>query len=315
MHHDRTMFKEYTRLKHKLFIGGIKGGLHVVGIGTVPVMDRKGHVCMLQKVLHVPHLKTGLMSLTQLALAGYTITIDDKGCTVSNEKFSIHSTIDNGLCWWVPNPTSDTAAFFAEAFHSKVASLEDWHQPLAHISKDTLIKFGDNTFADLIISECEGDHGSTQHCSSYEVGKHHRLPFRSVPKKSDAASPWSWFTRISVNVTSHLSAAGAMYLPSLMTAHDIAECTFCLTNLHQWFFLRSRNIRDGQSDRVDAKLRSSVPTVERNIWARWLSMSSLWVSNIISQQRILHSQMVLQNESTALSSTWYVRCLTALVLH
>ena len=147
-------------MKHKLFIGGIKGGLHAVGIGTVPVMDKNGHVYTLQKVLHVPHLKTGLMSLTQLALAGYTITIDDKGCTVSNGKFNIHSAIVNGLYWWVPNPTSDTAAFFTEALHSKVASLEDWHQWLTHISKDTLVKFGDNTFADLKISECEGDYGS-----------------------------------------------------------------------------------------------------------------------------------------------------------
>jgi hypothetical protein len=183
MHHDRSIFKEYTQLKHKLFIGGIKGGLRAVGIGTVPVMDKNGHVCTLQKVLHVPHLKTGLMSLTQLALAGYTITIDNKGCTVSNGKFNIHSAIVNGLCWWVPNLTSDTAAFFTEALHSKVASLEDWHQRLAHISKDTLVKFGDNTFADLTISECEGDHGSAQHCSSCEVGKHHRLPFHSVSKE------------------------------------------------------------------------------------------------------------------------------------
>src|SRR5579859_5146914 len=189
MHYDRTMFKEYTRLKHKLFIGGIKGGLHAVGVGTVSIMDKNGHVCTLQKVLHVPHLKTGLMSLTQLALAGYTITIDGKGCTVSNEKFSIHSAIENGLCWWVPNATSDTVAFFAEAFNSKVASLEDWHQRLAHVSKDTLVKFGDNTFADVRISECGGNHGSTQHCSSCEVGKHHRLPFHSIPKEKRRSKP------------------------------------------------------------------------------------------------------------------------------
>ena len=129
------------------------------------------------------------MSLTQLVLAGYTITIDRKGCTISNEKFSIHSAIVNGLCWWVPNPTSDTVAFFAEVFNSKVASLEDWHQRLAHVSKDTLIKFGDNIFADLTISECEGEHSSAQHCSSCEVGKHHRLPFHSIPKEKWHSKP------------------------------------------------------------------------------------------------------------------------------
>src|SRR5256885_17056381 len=108
------------------------------------------------------------MSLTQLALAGYTITIDDKGCTVSNGKFNIHSAIVNGLCWWGSHPTSDTTAFFVEAFHSKVALLEDWHQWLAHISKDALIKFRDNTFANLTISECEGNQ-SIQHCLLCEI--------------------------------------------------------------------------------------------------------------------------------------------------
>src|SRR5205823_11629208 len=53
----------------------------------------------------------------------------------------------------------------------------------------TLVKFGDNTFADLTISECEGDHGSAQHCSSCEIGKHHRLPFHPVPKEKRRSKP------------------------------------------------------------------------------------------------------------------------------
>ncbi len=39
MHYDRTIFKDYTRLKHKLFVGGIKSGLRATGIGTVPIMN------------------------------------------------------------------------------------------------------------------------------------------------------------------------------------------------------------------------------------------------------------------------------------
>ena len=98
MHYDRTIFKDYTRLKHKLFVGGIKSGLRATGIGSVPIMDKSGHVYSLQKVLHVPHLKTGLMSLAQLVSAGFTSVLNDKGCTVSNGEFSIHSAIINGLC-------------------------------------------------------------------------------------------------------------------------------------------------------------------------------------------------------------------------
>src|SRR5579859_7494839 len=114
---------------------------------------------------------------------------------------------------------------------------------------------------------------------------------------------------------SHLLAAAAMYLRSQMTAHDIAECISYSTNLRHWFWLCSRNIRHGQSNRVDAKLRSSILTVEQNTWMRWWSMSSLWASSTMSQLSTRPSQTVLQNESTALSSTWYVRCSTALVLY
>jgi hypothetical protein len=60
-------------------------------------MDTSGHVYALQKVLHVPHLKTGLMSLTQLATVGFTSVLNEKGCTISNGEFSIHSAIVNGL--------------------------------------------------------------------------------------------------------------------------------------------------------------------------------------------------------------------------
>src|SRR2546423_4114465 len=65
MYHDHTIFKEYTQLKHKLFISSIKGGLHAVGIGMVSIMDKNGHVFMLQKVLHLPCLKTGLQGCNQ----------------------------------------------------------------------------------------------------------------------------------------------------------------------------------------------------------------------------------------------------------
>src|SRR5579862_1671112 len=114
---------------------------------------------------------------------------------------------------------------------------------------------------------------------------------------------------------SHLLAAAAMYLPSLMTARDIAECISYSTNLRQRFWLHSRNIRRGQNGKVDTRSRNFALIVGRNIWTRWRNMSNLWASSTMSQQHTLHNPTVSQKESTALSSTWYVRCSTALVLH
>src|SRR5438270_7544192 len=99
----------------------------------------------------------------------------------------------------------------------------------------------------------------------------------------------------------HPLAAAAMYLPLQMTALDIAECTSCSINLHQWFLLHSRNIRHRQNGKVDTRLRNYALTMEWNIWTRWGNMSNLWASSTMSQLLILHSQMVLQKESTALS--------------
>ena len=57
----------YHRLKHRLYVGGIGSGLLATGIGDVQIMDKSGNVRILEGVLHVPRLKSGLMSLTQFA--------------------------------------------------------------------------------------------------------------------------------------------------------------------------------------------------------------------------------------------------------
>jgi len=97
MHHEKTIFTDYHKLKHRLYVGGIGSGLLAVGIGNVPIRDRSGNICILENVLHVPKLKNGLMSLTQLAVKGWTSTINKGGCTVTQGDFSIHSPITNGL--------------------------------------------------------------------------------------------------------------------------------------------------------------------------------------------------------------------------
>src|SRR5436305_15169277 len=97
-----------------------------------------------------------------------------------------------------------------------------------------------------------------------------------------------------------------MYLPLQMTAPDIAEFTFCPTSPRQQSLPHSRNIRHGQNSKVDTRSRNFALIGERNIWTRWRNMSNLSVLNTMSQRPTPHSQMALQKESTALSSTWYV---------
>src|SRR5439155_23284148 len=109
--HEKTLFTDYHKLKHKLYVRGIGSGLLAVGVGDVSIMDKDGHVRILENVLHVPKLKNGLMSLTQLASKGWSSTLNQGGCTVSHGDFSFHSPITNGLRWWVQTPTEGTQVF------------------------------------------------------------------------------------------------------------------------------------------------------------------------------------------------------------
>jgi hypothetical protein len=98
MHHDKSLFLNYHPLKHRLYVGGIGSGLKAVGVGDVEIRDPNGKTHVLKRVLHVPKLKCGLMSLNILALAGLNSTITKEGCIVSDGHFRIHSPIRNGLC-------------------------------------------------------------------------------------------------------------------------------------------------------------------------------------------------------------------------
>src|SRR5436309_9306025 len=100
MHHNKTIFSDYHPLKHRLYIGGIGSGLMAVGVGNVLITDLANNKRILKRVLHVPKLKNGLMSLNQLALEDWTSTITKDGCTVAHGDFKIHSPIRNGLCVW-----------------------------------------------------------------------------------------------------------------------------------------------------------------------------------------------------------------------
>lgn len=188
MHHDKSLFTDYHSLKHRLYIGGIGSGLKAVGIGDVSIKDPNGNERILKGVLHVPKLKCGLMSLNTLALLGWTTTIKKVGCTVSHGNFKIHSPIRNGLCIWGESRESsveDVNSMFASVM-SKKLSMTDWHERLAHVSKDTLLRYGKSAFEDFhidLVDKSESEDQSNMPCKPCIFGKHHRSPFRSRSRR------------------------------------------------------------------------------------------------------------------------------------
>src|SRR5436309_6192771 len=95
MHHNKSIFSDYHPLKHHLYVRGIGSGLMAVGVGNVSITDPVNNKHILKKVLRVPKLKNGLMSLNQLVLEGWISTITKNGYTVTHGEFKIYSLIRN----------------------------------------------------------------------------------------------------------------------------------------------------------------------------------------------------------------------------
>jgi hypothetical protein len=98
MQFDKSLFSNYHRLRHRLYVGGIGSGLKAVRISEVKITDPNGVSRILKGVLHVSKLTCRLISLNTLALDDINSIITKQGCTVSDGVFKIHSPIKNGLC-------------------------------------------------------------------------------------------------------------------------------------------------------------------------------------------------------------------------
>lgn len=61
-------------------------------------------------------------------------------------------------------------------------TLDDWHERLGHVSKDTLLKLGDAAIEDLDIKFCDhaNDGNQPEPCT---YGKQHRALFKSVSNR------------------------------------------------------------------------------------------------------------------------------------
>jgi len=139
MHPDKSLFASYQTLKTPIQIRGIKGGLSGIGVGTVTIMDDAGNAGRLDGTLHVPGLKSGLLSLTRAAIdKGWESQITPNGCTISSKNLRIHAPIGpDGLCRY--KSTSSAVAAIAAA-QQKAVHIDTWHERFCHGSKEAIQK-------------------------------------------------------------------------------------------------------------------------------------------------------------------------------
>jgi len=180
MHYDKSLFANYHYLKHRLYVGGIRSGLKAVGVGDVEIRDSDGKSRILKSVLHVPVLKCGLMSLNTLTLVGLNSTFTKDGSVVTDGDFRIHGPIKNRLCIWseegISGENSSINGLFASIALKKV-SLMDWYERLGHVSKNTVLKFGEAIEdLDIDLEDRENEHQTPYESCTY--GKYTCSPFK-----------------------------------------------------------------------------------------------------------------------------------------
>ena len=59
MHHDKIIFRASEKLKHCIYIGGIKSDLRAIGISNVLIIDNNRNMRTLEKVLYILRMKNG----------------------------------------------------------------------------------------------------------------------------------------------------------------------------------------------------------------------------------------------------------------
>src|SRR5436309_13186209 len=176
MHPDRKLLIDYRPLKIPKHVHGIgENSLIAIGIGNVGINSDDGkHRRRIKDVLYVPKLKNGLFSITRATLMGWQTLFKGNGCTVTNGDFRIYSPITDNLCWWKSCPQH------ISAFSAISCMLDDWHERLAHVSRDAILSFSDKVDG---VSMADGGHLG-EDCEPCALGQYHRRPFEEVDRWS-----------------------------------------------------------------------------------------------------------------------------------
>lgn len=185
MHPDRSLFVDYRTLTTPISIGGIRGSLSAVGIGLVPIADNVGNIGSLENTLHVPGLKSGLLSLTRAAMdKGWESHIGPDGCTITSENLRIHAPIGlDGLCRY----KSISASAAVATVEQRGIHIDTWHERFCHGSKEAIQKLVDHVEGLKILNTDWDESYDKSICEGCVSGKHYRLPFHSV--KTEVTKP------------------------------------------------------------------------------------------------------------------------------
>ncbi|KMQ88472.1 retrovirus-related gag-pol polyprotein [Lasius niger] len=156
---------------------------NIVGKGTIRLnteIEGRSKIVSLEDTLHVPDLRTNLLSVSKITDRGYKVIFDDKSAKVvdRNGATKLEASCVNGL-YYVQDVKQECKSAAVIDRRSTRASVEDWHRRMGHLNlKDLSTSYRDRTVLGMDIEDSERDFK----CEVCVRGKMTRSFF---PKKSN----------------------------------------------------------------------------------------------------------------------------------
>ena len=163
-----------------------KTSTSIAGVGKVKTVFNNGSdikTVNLENTLHVPELRTSLLSVGKFADKDWRIIFEKTGASIENELGEVVLRANRecgGLYYICESPEIAGVVTDTKGSTTAKTQLNDWHRRLGHINFQFIKKLSSKNLIDLKIAPSE----KLDPCSVCLKGKFSRLPFKSVSEKS-----------------------------------------------------------------------------------------------------------------------------------
>lgn len=148
----------------------------IEGIGTVKFERDDGRTTILNETLHVPDLRSNLMSVGKITNKGYSVTFQKKSAVILNQSNEVVVTAKRSGNLYYVNTLTDSANFTNSG---KNPDLKMWHERLGHLNERDL---KDLAKKQLVLGLKINSNEKLPTCETCIKGKHAQTPFPKVSK-------------------------------------------------------------------------------------------------------------------------------------
>ena len=198
---DRSLFDTYEPVTDANVEMGTKATTKVIGKGSIVLRIQCGtsfKLRRLEDVLHIPSFEYSLLSVSTMDKKGMKTTFGDGKCVIHKSSMTVATGYLEGSLYVI-----HTRPVNSSTNTSLVASLQTWHQRMAHVNSKGILQMADRGVVHGLKLK---DRTMEHKCHDCCVGKAHRVP---IPKERTSPPARQLLSRI------HSDVCGPFEVPSL----------------------------------------------------------------------------------------------------